>query len=254
MRFTYSVIVCALNYILWTVNAWEDGYYELGSKWERCHFSCLTWDDSSSWNTCPDTRYLDDDTGLWELCPYGEFYDNTLGICKSWNGKCSGKWAYQSICFQCPTNQSFDLSTLKWVQTCSQTQVKLNEKQFHSLNFWRNLKYYVNPDSKELIELGTLKYPYKNLGTVFIEVFNIHSHSNRTINIYVKEKSTNYLELKKNIIMNITQVSIESYSEHDPTNPSRAKVIVVETPVTLSSPSTLFNVMKEFTRKGRLLY
>ena len=252
MKILIGVLLFALNSIVQVI-AWDKGYFDNDGTWQKWHYSCLTWDDSNSWLTCPDTRFLDENSGLWETWQYGEFYDSTLGICKSCNGRCAAKWAYLFSWFECPSDQYFDLTKMTWTQKCTATQVAINNKQLHSLKLWRDFKIYVNPDSKELIELGTIKYPYKQLGAAFVEIFNIHSHSNRSISVLISEKTQNILELRKNIIMNITQVSVDVYSEYNPSNPQRAHITVVETPVDLKSPSTVFSIMKYFDLKGKLL-
>jgi hypothetical protein len=55
-------------------------------------------------------------------------------------------------------------------------------------------------------ELGTEDHPYKDINSVMIELLNYHSHSDREINVYLKEGSTNFL-FKETHIINITQVN-----------------------------------------------
>ena len=88
------------------------------------------------------------------------------------------------------------------VSACADNQLQMTGEQVHNLTFCRGYDYYVNPDSTEILELGTKQYPYKNLMLPFIEIFNFHSNNpNIEINIYVYERS--YLEIsfrKINII------------------------------------------------------
>jgi len=41
------------------------------------------------------------------------------------------------------------------------------------LKFCRGNDYYVDADSKSVIELGTLDHPFKYLGLPFVEIFNL---------------------------------------------------------------------------------
>jgi len=75
-------------------------------------------------------------------------------------------------------------------------------------------------------ELGTYDHPYKDLLSVFVEMFNFHSHSDRKIVVKVHEDTTNYL-MEGTYVINITQVVIESYSKVS-LNPKKAKIVAVE--------------------------
>lgn len=253
MKILLGILLLALYEIARAIKC-DEGYFTKDEKCEKCHYSCITWSNSNSCLTCPDTRFLDKNTGLWETCPYGEYYDTIVDTWKSWDGRCISKWAYQFFCFECPDDEYFDLTMMEWTPKWTKSQVPIKDQQFHNIRLWRDLNIYVNPDSKELIELGTIKYPYKHLGAVFIELFNLHSHSDLNFTVLIHEKTANILEMRKNIIMNITQVSIDTYSEYNPTDPGRANITVVETPVGLESPSTVFSILKNVKLKGRLLH
>jgi hypothetical protein len=106
----------------------------------------------------------------------------------------------------------------------------------------RGFNYYVNPESNDITELGTQRYPYKYLGSVFVELINIHAHTNRTINVYIKEATNNYLWLSRNYIVNVTQVNFKSYSDTSNT-PQKASMIMKESGLILQSPKTMFNIL-----------
>jgi hypothetical protein len=104
------------------------------------------------------------------------------------------------------------------------------------------LSYYVNPDGNEIIELGTRQYPYKNIALTFIEILNFHSHSERTVNVYLKEYTTNYMNHRQNYVINMTKVHIESYTDTI-TSPNRAIIYAVENTLAIFNTATVMNLI-----------
>ena len=92
------------------------------------------------------------------------------------------------------------------------------------MNVCRSFEYYVNIESEHVIELGTRQYPYKDLNSVFIEIVELHSNTNRSIVINIKEDTVNYLMVKSSYIVNIENVTITSYSDRS-TSPEKATII-----------------------------
>jgi hypothetical protein len=105
----------------------------------------------------------------------------------------------------------------------------------------------VDPESTEIIELGTKAFPYKNIGLPFVEILNYHSHSERTINIYLKEYTENLLLWKSNYIINITQVNVETYSTTNIGVIGRADILIKMRDVVMLTSKTVFNIMKHTT-------
>ena len=103
----------------------------------------------------------------------------------------------------------------------------------------------MNPDSENIVELGTIDYPYKELSYAFVEILNYHSHTDRNITIYVKEGTSNTLGLKHGNIVNITNVSIHPYSSLLIV-PVKTTILVKDEVEIMKSPSTIFNIMKTF--------
>ena len=108
---------------------------------------------------------------------------------------------------------------------------------------------YVDPTSTAIIELGTLQYPFKSLGLVFVELLNFHANTARTINVHLKENTQNYVDLNFNYIINITKVTISSYSTTSST-PSKATIVAGEindpTQANITayySSTTMFNIL-----------
>jgi hypothetical protein len=91
--------------------------------------------------------------------------------------------------------------------------VPLNNTQTGNKAYCRGSKYYVNPDSTEVVELGSKKYPYKSISLVFVELLNYFSFLDMTVNIYVMENTTNYMILGHNYIINMTEVNIYTYAD-----------------------------------------
>ena len=70
----------------------------------------------------------------------------------------------------------------------------------------------MNPLSESVVELGTQTHPYKDIESVFVEILNFHSHTQRTIKVFVMEGSTIFIN-SPTYFVNITHVRIESYTE-----------------------------------------
>lgn len=71
-----------------------------------------------------------------------------------------------------------DLDTLTCVSECSiDHQIVVIPSQYTStgsqLELCRSNKIYVDSTSVEILELGTLKYPFKSMYEPFVELFNI---------------------------------------------------------------------------------
>ena len=202
---------------------------------------------------CAEDFYLNNTTKKWQLWSYGEYYDSTLDVCQDCSDRCSGKCKYQSSCFSCSADEYFDLEQMKCVNEWIDSLPIINS-YFNDIPICRSYNYYVDPESNEITELGTIDYPYKHLGKPFVEIYNFHAHSNATINVYVKENTDNFIELNKNIIVNITQVNLSSYSKHDPANPNRASIIAKELPVNMNSNTTVFDILKDYSLKRKSYY
>ena len=108
----------------------------------------------------------------------------------------------------------------------------------------RHFNYYVNPESTEIIELGTKAHPFKNIALPFVEILNYFSHSDRNLTVFVKEKTNNLLMWKSNYIINITMVTVESYAESEGDIPSYANLTLKNADVTKLTSKTVFNILK----------
>lgn len=188
---------------------------------------------------------------LWEGWPDGQFYEKTTSVCLTCNSDCKYHWGYQESWFDCPTDFYFDLELLDWVSDCSYPKFVLLDNKFRGKPFWRSTEYYVNPNSLQLLELGTKEYPYKDVNLAFLEVYNIHSNSARDIIISVMENTENYFKSHFLMIINTTSVKVESYSEYYPDDPKKANFIVTDLPLNLTTVRTHFNIMNDTSKKGK---
>ena len=68
----------------------------------------------------------------------------------------------------------------------------LEGANYHDKKFCRNFEYYIDSGSKYWVELGNWKYPYKNLNSAMIEIFNqLSENVVASVNIYFKENTIN---------------------------------------------------------------
>ena len=135
---------------------------------------------------------------------------------------------------------------MTWIPTCNSDEVYIKDPQLRDYELWRGMDYYVDPTSVKVLELGTQLYPFKNIALVFIEILNFHSHSDRNINIYLKENTTHYMTQTRNYIVNITQVNFDSYSDVLE-EPGRAQIYGIDYDFPIFSPETVTNIIVDDT-------
>jgi hypothetical protein len=100
----------------------------------------------------------------------------------------------------------------------------------------------VDPESHEMIELGTQTYPYKSLRSVFSEINNQFAHSDSNLFINIKEGTKVFLEDDINFLINITSVTIQSYSDSSE-EPLRATIVATKFEQASQSKKTAFNIL-----------
>jgi len=123
-----------------------------------------------------------------------------------WNLKCS----YQDSCLQWPPDQSLDLISLTWVDECNSSTYKIESAAFNLDSVCRGYEYYIDPFSDEVLELGTLQYPYRSFKNVLAEVIYL-SHTDSDITIYTKDA---YMEDGDFYFLNMSSVTILSHPEY----------------------------------------
>lgn len=137
---------------------WADGYFNNSGTWTKCQASWYTCVNSYQWTSCSN-RILNSTTNLWDTWPDGTFYTEALAEWLDCKGSWAGQWASQNKCFDWSLVSSdtpyFSLSQMKCVSACSSTEVFIQDPQLRSYKLCRSLDYYVDPDSIEIMELGT---------------------------------------------------------------------------------------------------
>lgn len=126
------------------------------------------------------------------------------------------------------------------------TQIAIDDPQIGNKPVCRSFQYYVNSQSESVVELGTMDHPYKNLGYVFIELLNFHSHSDRNITINVMENTRNEVMLFMNYIVNITEVKIVPYSADPDVIPQKATIVGIDEGDFEYTSGTSYNLLNDF--------
>jgi len=111
------------------------------------------------------------------------------------------------------------------VESCSPlSQIQIQREP--GLKFCRDFNIYVDPASKELIELGTLKFPFKTLGIAFTELFNFHLASQNPIQILIKEKSLLCEWTRDHVVFWMKNFTLSTYSEDQNKIPEKASIVI----------------------------
>ena len=126
-------------------------------------------------------------------------------------------------------------------------ELEIYDEQFWDKPLWRGFTYYVDSESTKIIELGTKAYPYKNIGLPFVEILNYHAHSDHNITVKVKKNTQNLLLKESAYIVNVTQVTIDTYSEDEDDTLSYADIIIKDQDVVMITAKSVFNIMKHTT-------
>ena len=189
--------------------------------------------------------FLNSTTGLWQYCQNGWYYDGTAEIWRDCQGIWTGECNYQTTCYQWSSGSVYDTDLLKWVNTWVSPKVLHHDTQYTINPIWRSPNIYINSQSTSIIELGTIKYPFKNSQSAFSEVLNQYSHSNNNISIYIKENTELKITKEMAYFINITSVSISSYSNSS-SSPKYAQISIVDG-IQNQTIKTLFSILSDNT-------
>lgn len=107
----------------------------------------------------------------------------------------------------------------------------------------RNFEFYVDTSSHEIVELGTINYPYKSMRSVFAEILNVFSHKNVNITILLRENAYSFLSDDISYIINISSVKITSYSLNM-TAPEKATLIPTQIQLPVTNLKTSFHILR----------
>ena len=131
------------------------------------------------------------------------------------------------------------------VTECDSTStIPVNDPMFGNRLICRPLQYYVDVDSDSIVELGTRDHPYKDLKSVFVEVLNLHTNTDRHVNVHVKENTINYMYTEHNYIISVANLTLTTYSDES-NIAGKATVMAYDTDQTQAvyTMPTKFNVM-----------
>ena len=243
---------------------WSSNQFLEHGHWFEWHASCKTWDGYSEWSSWNDnfspngkiflnlfksfnnTPIATTNLCDWNEWPDGKYYSLPVLGWADCTSSCSSSWAYQSHWFVCPSGEHLNLDDMTCVPSWdSSTQVQIKDPQLSDISLWRSFNYYVNPLSESVVELGTQTHPYKDIESAIIEILNFHSHSERTIKVYVMEGSTVFINSPAYFV-NITHVQIESYSNRN-TVAGMARMIGIynESKILPPSKPSKFNILSK---------
>ena len=82
---------------------------------------------------------------------------------------------------------------------------------------------------------------------MFLEILNYHSNQDKSVIVNLKEKQKHYMEDGSNYIMNITNVTITTYSDEDDIAENRAIVIPTGTSQSADNKKTAFSLLSNTT-------
>ena len=102
--------------------------------------------------------------------------------------------------------------------------------------------------SESVIELGTRQYPYKSIRAMFVELLNYHSNLDKSVIVYLKESQNHYMEDGTNYIMNITNVTIITYTDEQAIL-FKARLIPTRIPQSADNKKTAFSLLSNTTLK-----
>ena len=243
LLFVFSVLIMS-----YTNGQWDQGWYYQNDTWNLCEPTCKTWIDGNQWQTWEDYMFQNQTTGYCEFWNEAEYYDVNTKRCRSCDGFCSSFWSYQSLWFECPDGEMFDTDSLQWVSTWDNPKSIINNTDLSIPLVCRSNDFYVDVYSESIIELGTRQYPYKSVSALFVELLNYHSNQDKSVVIYLKESQNHYMEDGANYIMNITNVTITTYTDEQAIL-FKAKLIPTRISQSAENKKTSFSLLSNFSLK-----
>jgi len=242
-QFVVMSLLLLVNYAK-AVESCSNGYYSGENAWYPCEESWRTWSQANTCDSCDIYRSLDSSTSLCISCPEGEYMDTTSNTCRDCGDNWGGLWSYQEKCFACSENEFLDLESFECLSEDQCVSATYSSSQYR-VPIWRTLNFYINPESDEMLELGTILYPYRSFRSIASEILTQHSSTDSNINIYLKENTRVYIEDGTFYIVSVGSVSISSYSE---TSSTPGNVLIVPTAISQPAPDSRskFHILNNF--------
>ena len=180
VRIMQMLLIIRIAYSL----TWQDGFYLNATYWAKWDDSWKTWANASECLSWESYMYYDSGTGKWSFWAEGQYYDFSYQTWRNWDGKWRGNCLGQKSWFTWASPQILDLEAVTCVTNCDTSKMIIESPQYLVGKVWRSLEYYVNPQSSEMVEIGTITYPYRSFRAVASEILNNFSHQNVSITIY----------------------------------------------------------------------
>ena len=98
------------------------------------------------------------------------------------------------------------------------------------------------------MELGTIDYPFRDINLVLIEAHNVHQHTDRNISIYTMEAAESYLSLDSIVLLNVSQVHFDTYTQNSLNEAHYTNFIVSDIHYDVSTSMGLFNIIQNTTK------
>ena len=98
------------------------------------------------------------------------------------------------------------------------------------------------------MELGTIDYPFRDINLVLIEVHNVHQHTDRNISIYTMEAAESYLSLDSIVLLNVSLVNFDTYTQNSLNEAHYTNFIVYDIQYNVSTSMGLFNIIQNTTK------
>ena len=194
---------------------------------------------------CMDYMHLQN--GSWLSWPSNQFYDSTTRLCRDWGGSWIGQWTYREDCFKWPTGQIFSIESMqcisKWAGEYFETSY-IVKSDSSTIDICRPLSYYVNPNSIQNMELGTIDYPFRDISLVLVEIHNAHQHTGRNISIYTMEATENYLPIDSIKLLNVSRVNFDTYTQNNLNDPKNVNFVLLDVHMNISVSKSLFNLIQ----------
>ena len=98
------------------------------------------------------------------------------------------------------------------------------------------------------MELGTIDYPFRDINLVLIEVHNVHQHTDRNITIFTMEATENYLPLDSIVLLNVSQVNFDTYTQNNLNEAHNTNFIVSNIQHDISIVKALFSIIQNIAK------
>lgn len=129
------------------------------------------------------------------------------------------------------------------MSVCESPKLKIEDPQLSIGSVCRGPSFYVDPGSSAILELGTKAHPYRSARAVFSEILNFHSHRDVNLTVLFKEGADVFVNDNVAYVLNITSVTLTSYSDGSAT-PARATLVPTRASLPTQSGKVAFSIVR----------